>query len=199
MAFGAAWRTIAATETDSDSPLTQFLADAWRLNDQFLYDWIGGNFTPAVDHDHNGTNSKTVDLSSVLAADHQQFVVAPAGAGWSVATGALSFTPTAVLVHWLFDQTDPTMGWGMARGTAAGDQNGISQVFDSTGIINNLSIDANDIMGWSSTAGPASTNLSFATEQARVTVFDATGVTIATQSGSWGASNLYINMLVWGG
>lgn len=50
--------TIADGDIDPESPLTVTLMTAYRDRDQNLKEWLGGSFTAAVDHDHDGTNSK---------------------------------------------------------------------------------------------------------------------------------------------
>lgn len=56
---------IANTAIDPDSPITTELMTAYRDNTEHNYDWIGKNFTPEADHDHDGVNSKTVNQVNV--------------------------------------------------------------------------------------------------------------------------------------
>jgi len=49
---------IADGDIDPESPLTTTLMTAYRDRDQNLKEWLGGSFTAAVDHDHDGVNSK---------------------------------------------------------------------------------------------------------------------------------------------
>ncbi len=49
---------IADGDIDPESPLTVTLMTAYRDRDQHLKEWLGGSFAAAVDHDHDGTNSK---------------------------------------------------------------------------------------------------------------------------------------------
>ena len=48
---------ITDAQVDVDSPLTETLMTALRDRDQHNYEWIGGSYTPAVDHNHDGVNS----------------------------------------------------------------------------------------------------------------------------------------------
>lgn len=48
---------IADTAVAPDAPMDTILATAWRDNDINLREWIGGSYTPAVDHNHDGVNS----------------------------------------------------------------------------------------------------------------------------------------------
>lgn len=76
MSITTAWTTIATTQTDANSPLDQTLFDSIRGNGYHNYDWIGLSYTPADNHNHNGTNSAQVhagglytSTSEVAAAD----------------------------------------------------------------------------------------------------------------------------------
>jgi hypothetical protein len=61
MALTYTWNTITTGQTDADSPINQVLMDALRENVIHNYEYLGGNtYTPAEDHDHDGTNSKLV-------------------------------------------------------------------------------------------------------------------------------------------
>lgn len=51
---------IADSAIDADSPLTEDLMEDLRDNDVHLEEWLGKNYTAAVDHDHDGVNSKAV-------------------------------------------------------------------------------------------------------------------------------------------
>ena len=48
------------TQVDANSPLDETLMTEQRDNDIHLEEWMGKNYTAAVDHDHDGTNSKGV-------------------------------------------------------------------------------------------------------------------------------------------
>lgn len=48
---------IADSRIDVDSPVDETLMEDLRDNDQHLADWIGGSYTAAIDHDHDGVNS----------------------------------------------------------------------------------------------------------------------------------------------
>lgn len=49
---------IVDTRIDVNSPLDETLFEDLRDNDQHLEEWIGGSYVAAVDHDHDGVNSK---------------------------------------------------------------------------------------------------------------------------------------------
>ena len=51
---------IPNSDIDPESPLTTGLMTALRDNDDTLKEWLGGSFTPNVNHDHDGVNSKLV-------------------------------------------------------------------------------------------------------------------------------------------
>lgn len=48
---------IVDADIDPDSPLTTTLLTAFRDRDQNLKEWLGGSYTAAVDHNHDGVNS----------------------------------------------------------------------------------------------------------------------------------------------
>jgi len=48
---------IIDAQIDVDSPLTETLMTAFRDRDQHLEEWLGGSYTAAVDHNHDGVNS----------------------------------------------------------------------------------------------------------------------------------------------
>ena len=52
--------SIADGAVDADSPLDTTLVTNLRDNDIHLEEWLGKNYTAAVDHDHDGTNSKLI-------------------------------------------------------------------------------------------------------------------------------------------
>jgi len=62
MAISHAWTEITTGQTDADSPLNQILMDAIRGNTYHNFDWIGKDYTPADNHDHDNVNSKSVVL-----------------------------------------------------------------------------------------------------------------------------------------
>jgi hypothetical protein len=49
---------IPDSDIDPESPLTTGLMTAIRDNAVHLEEWLGGSYTAAVDHDHDGVNSK---------------------------------------------------------------------------------------------------------------------------------------------
>lgn len=56
----APWTEIPPEDTDAESPMTAALISAIAQNNDHVYSWIGGSYTPAEDHDHRGVNSKHV-------------------------------------------------------------------------------------------------------------------------------------------
>lgn len=55
-----AWVAIADTAVDPDSPVDQALMQGLRDDAVHLREWLGLNYTAAVDHDHDGNNSKAI-------------------------------------------------------------------------------------------------------------------------------------------
>jgi len=67
MALTSTYTSISAGQTDANSPMDTILMDALRQNQDVLYEWIGGpTYTPSTSHDHNGTNSKQIDITASL-------------------------------------------------------------------------------------------------------------------------------------
>jgi len=186
---------------DADSPITQDLMTDFRDNDINLEEWLGKNYTAAVDHDHDGANSAPVNISAVLAAYNAQHSV-DANSSWSISTGALGFTPQAMVVHWGVEfgsLNEIHYGWGLAMGTGAGNQSGFATRFDSSGpAFDGSAIDASNVMGTTAnTAGGLNTTFA---EKGEVTAWAAGGITIATTTGVWrgSAGTLYVNIQIWG-
>lgn len=63
------WTAIADARIDGDSPLVEKLFADLRDNDEHLRQWLGGNFTPEVDHNHDGINSAPVGNSEWQSLD----------------------------------------------------------------------------------------------------------------------------------
>ena len=57
---------IADTKIDADSPTTEELMTWIRDNAEHLEEWLGKNYTAAVDHDHDGVNSKLVSVGASM-------------------------------------------------------------------------------------------------------------------------------------
>lgn len=57
------WNNIGAAQTDAESPIDTTLMEGIRQNLVHLKEWLGSGFTAAVDHDHDGLNSKSVLLA----------------------------------------------------------------------------------------------------------------------------------------
>ena len=57
---------IPDTKIDADSPVTEELMTFIRDNIEHLEEWLGKNYTAAVDHDHDGVNSKLTSVGSSI-------------------------------------------------------------------------------------------------------------------------------------
>ncbi len=57
------WSEITEAQTDAESPIDTALMEGIRRNLVHLKEWLGESFTPAMDHDHDGINSKSVLLA----------------------------------------------------------------------------------------------------------------------------------------
>lgn len=62
------WNEISSSQTDADSPIDVTLMEGIRQNLALLKEWVGSSFTPAVDHDHDGLNSKSVVLADSVVS-----------------------------------------------------------------------------------------------------------------------------------
>ena len=61
------WVVIADSQVDADSPLDSVLMTGIRDDLVHLEEWLGFSYTAAQDHDHDGTNSKSVDALTAVA------------------------------------------------------------------------------------------------------------------------------------
>lgn len=66
MAISHPWDNIAGTDVDPDSPITTGLMTALVSRDDHHYDWIGKDFTPADNHNHDGVNSALIAQASAI-------------------------------------------------------------------------------------------------------------------------------------
>jgi hypothetical protein len=82
------------SQVDADSPLDTTLITEQRDNDIHLEEWLGKNYTAAVDHDHDGTNSKLV--ATVADAGITQAKLSTATATGSVVINAGSSNSLAL-------------------------------------------------------------------------------------------------------
>lgn len=57
------WTSIPDSDIDPESPITTGLMTSIRDNAQHLKEWLGSSYTAAIDHDHDGTNSKLLPSS----------------------------------------------------------------------------------------------------------------------------------------
>lgn len=48
---------VADADIDPDSPLTTGLMTGLRDRDENLRQWLGGSYTPSIDHTHDGVDS----------------------------------------------------------------------------------------------------------------------------------------------
>lgn len=60
------WNTVNATQTDADSPVDTTLMEALRQNAIHNFDWIGKDYTPSDNHEHNGTDSSLISEDSII-------------------------------------------------------------------------------------------------------------------------------------
>lgn len=60
------------SEIDADSPLTETLVEKIRDALVHLEEWLGKNYTAAVDHDHDGVNSKTARSNPAIGFDRTE-------------------------------------------------------------------------------------------------------------------------------
>lgn len=77
MALTYTWNTVNATQTDPDSPVDTTLMEALRQNAIHNFDWIGKDYTPVDNHDHDGVNSKVQGTPGVQSEGSE--VVAASG------------------------------------------------------------------------------------------------------------------------
>lgn len=90
------WNEITSAQTDAESPIDTTLMEGVRRNLVHLREWLGGGFTPAVDHDHDGVNSKSVVLAdSVVTVAKLNFARGSFGAS----TGGTFYVPVARYSH----------------------------------------------------------------------------------------------------
>lgn len=60
MAISVSFLNIPNTDIDAESPVTSALMTAYRDRDQFLYEWLGRDYTPLENHNHDGINSARI-------------------------------------------------------------------------------------------------------------------------------------------
>jgi hypothetical protein len=188
---------IADSAIDVDSPITEDLMEDFRDNDIYLEEWLGKDYTAAQNHDHDGVNSKLVDIVSTINVYSEQLTSTINAADWSLDTGSLGFTPIAMTINWALDRgSDIYCGWGMGAGTSS--QNGMSLRGSAT-TLENIAIDSDDIIGFRTNSGGDIVLTSF-TESAKITAWSESGVTIETQTGAWDTTpyTIYANLQIWG-
>ena len=90
------WNEILPAQTDAESPIDTTLMEGVRRNLVHLKEWVGGGFTAAVDHDHDGMNSKSVVLAdSVVTVAKLKLARGSFGAS----TGGTFYVPVARYSH----------------------------------------------------------------------------------------------------
>ena len=67
-----AFTLIADSAIDPDSPETTGLITQFRDNDVHLEEWLGKNFVAAIDHDHDGVNSKKVSGANLVLIERKE-------------------------------------------------------------------------------------------------------------------------------
>lgn len=90
------WNAITSAQTDAESPIDTTLMEGLRQNLVHLKEWLGESFTPAVDHDHDGLNSKSVVLAdSVVSVAKLRL----ARGSFAASTGGSFYVPIARYSH----------------------------------------------------------------------------------------------------
>lgn len=193
---------IADGAIDADSPITADLMEDLRDNDIHLEEWLGLDYTAAQNHDHDATNSKAIDAanltnkSGLLSTLIAQRTFAMNSGTWSFSTGSLGFDPVFMLINWVALPNSGGLKLICGWGKATSDTNETGTSFNDTSI--NVSVSSTAIMGFSVAAGLSAT---FATEQAGVTAWGSSNITVSTLTGAWSstAQTGYANILVVGG
>ena len=133
MALTYSWNTITTGQTDADSPGDETLFDAFRENLIHNNEWIGKNYTPEEDHNHDGTNSKPFyPLIGYPAHFHEVQVT---GVTWTFVVGwqSLRIPNKATTVHLNCRlKTDNALYQAEARLGASGPGDGTAQTTTST-------------------------------------------------------------------
>lgn len=85
------WTDIPTGDFDPDSPITSALMTSIVQNIEHNYQWLGSGFTPAEAHNHDGVNSKALDIPSC------NFLVTPSADRdwgpdtWWIRSGGIGF------------------------------------------------------------------------------------------------------------
>lgn len=90
------WNAITSAQTDAESPIDTTLMEGVRQNLVHLKEWLGDSFTPAVDHDHDGINSKSVVLADSVVSIAKLKV---ARGSFGASTGGNYYVPVARYSH----------------------------------------------------------------------------------------------------
>jgi len=90
------WNDITSAATDAESPIDTTLMEGIRRNLVHLKEWLGSGFTPAVDHDHDGLNSKSVVLADTVVTVAK---LKCARGSFGASTGGIFYIPVAGYSH----------------------------------------------------------------------------------------------------
>lgn len=90
------WNAITSAQTDAESPIDTTLMEGVRQNLVHLKEWLGESFTPAVDHDHDGINSKSVVLADSVVSIAKLKL---ARGSFAASTGGNFYIPVARYSH----------------------------------------------------------------------------------------------------
>ena len=60
-----AWVVVADSQVDADSPLDTTLITALRDDTVHLEEWLGKNYTAAIDHEHDDISSKKINMANI--------------------------------------------------------------------------------------------------------------------------------------
>ncbi len=90
------WNAITSAQTDAESPIDTTLMEGLRQNLVHLKEWLGESFTPAVDHDHDGLNSKSVVLADSVVSIAKLRL---ARGSFAASTGGSFYVPVSRYSH----------------------------------------------------------------------------------------------------
>jgi len=142
---------VADSSVNADSPWIEDIVEDFRDNDIHLDEWLGKNYTAAVDHDHDGTNSKSVSLTvPVMIIDDQTDYTSTISA-YAVQGGdryfyvASTATKTLQIRYWAHDGGAATWGAkvkidGTTFGGEQTDSNGTYAEYTDTMDITSLTV-----------------------------------------------------------
>lgn len=91
---------IPDTQVDADSPITEDLMTALAHNDIHLEEWMGKDYAAAQNHDHDGVNSKGVNVPANTIGN-SELALGTSGSGSQVITAAATYVPPARLATYV--------------------------------------------------------------------------------------------------